>query len=224
MSSLILLGLKRWWPIILLLLSACRGSVFGSDSLPAQPPTYKGSIVAMGNSLTEGLGVAESEAYPAQLERKLQADGHPYQVVNAGISGETSRGALARAEQILALEPDIVILETGVNDGPQAIPPVITGQNLSTLITTFTQNGVIVVLAGMQSIQPTDNKDGVLFSAIYPALAEQHAVIFIPLFLEGVAANPALNQADGIHPTAAGYTVIVEQIYPFILQAIDRIE
>lgn len=219
--SLIFFGLLL--TALALFLNACKQTktLTPASLLQAEPVAYEGTIVAMGNSLTEGFGLSEAEAYPAQLERKLQAEGHRYQVINAGVSGETSSGALSRVEWILTLEPDIVILETGGNDGLRAIDPELTEKNIDQIITRINEEGSVVVLAGMQTIQNLGESYATAFEAIYPTLAERHNLILIPFFLEGVAADPKLNQADGIHPTAAGYEVVLETIYPYVLEAIE---
>jgi acyl-CoA thioesterase I len=183
------------------------------------PPT----ILAFGDSLTAGLGVDEEMAYPAQLEQKLQSAGYNYRVINGGISGETSTAALNRLDWMLQTNPDIVIIETGGNDALRGIDLTLTEANISEMVRRFQAEDVIVVLAGLQIIQNLGDDYTNQFAAMYPRIAAEYPdVIFIPFFLEGVAANPDLNQADFIHPTAEGYTVIVEHIFPFIVEAINR--
>lgn len=187
----------------------------------AKPPmTTQGTIVAMGNSLTEGLGVAEESAYPALLENKLRAEGYSYRVVNAGVSGETSSGALSRVKWVMNLNPDIVILETGANDGFRGIDPDLIRQNLAAIVKFFKAREVTVILAGMQMVRNMGPDYTQRFAEVYPAVAQQQGALLIPFFLEGVAARPELNQRDGIHPTPAGYRVIVETLYPHVLRAI----
>lgn len=176
----------------------------------------------MGDSLTEGLGVNLDEAYPAQLERKLHAAGYHYTVINAGVSGETTTGALARVDWVLTLQPDIVILATGGNDSLRAIDPALTQENLRKLVQAFYAADVTVVLVGMQTVQNLGNEYTNAFRAIYPAVADEYQLTLVPFFLEGVAGDPKLNQADFIHPTAEGYTVVVETIYPYVLQVIEQ--
>lgn len=176
----------------------------------------------MGDSLTEGLGVNLDEAYPAQLERKLHAAGYNYTVINVGVSAETTTGALARVDWVLTLKPDLVILATGGNDSLRAIDPALTQENLRKLVQAFQAADVPVVLAGMQTVQNLGESYTNAFRAIYPAVAAEYNLILIPFFLEGVAGDPKLNQADFIHPTADGYTVIVETIYPYVLKAIEQ--
>jgi acyl-CoA thioesterase-1 len=211
--------------IFTLLLTGCGSQQPGPTPTPSpEPPAIQGTIVAMGDSLTEGLGVSESEAYPALLEQKLQADGYTYQVINAGVSGETSTGALARVGWILNLKPDIVILETGGNDGLRAIDPTLTQENISEIIDQFQANGTQVVLAGMETIQNLGREYTTAYAEIYPTVAADKGTILIPFFLEGVAAQPDLNQSDGIHPTAEGYQIVVETVYPYVIDAIKQQE
>jgi acyl-CoA thioesterase-1 len=194
----------------------------GTDDVAAPDPVYEGTIVAAGNSLTEGMGVAEENAYPARLENKLQADGYRYRVINAGVSGETSSGLLSRINWILTLRPDIVILETGANDGLRGIDPRLTEKNLNQIIDALQDHDVVIVLAGMQMVQNLGREYTTAFGKIFPAVAQKQEIIFIPFFLEGVAGEKNLNQADGIHPTAKGYEIIVSAIYPKVLEAIER--
>jgi acyl-CoA thioesterase-1 len=186
---------------------------------------YKGTIVAVGDSLTAGLGVMEQEAYPAQLERRLIADGHPYKVVNAGVSGETSSGALSRIQWVIdALKPEIVILETGANDGLRGIDPALLRSNLNRLVTLLKAEEIEVILAGMQMLPNLGPEYTREFGRIYPEVARRYRIILVPFFLEGVAGRNDLNQPDKLHPTAQGYSQVVDTIYPFVLKAIERKE
>jgi acyl-CoA thioesterase-1 len=187
-----------------------------------EQPAYEGTIVAVGDSLTAGLGVNEDDAYPALLEKKLRAAGYPWRVVNAGISGETSSGTLSRVNWILKLKPDIVILETGANDGLRGVDTRVTRRNIDETINLFRKSGVIVVLAGMRMVRNLGPEFTASFGAVYTGLARKHDLILIPFFLEGVAGEPTLNQADGIHPTPEGYGIIAETVYPSVRKAIDR--
>ena len=188
----------------------------------AEPPD-EGLIVAIGDSLTAGLGVAERDAWPAQLERRLRAAGLRWKVVNAGISGETSSGARARLEWVLRLKPDIVVLATGANDGLRGVPPHVLQGNLDAMLATLGARRVTAVLAGMQMLRNLGPGYTTAFARVYPDVALRHRSIFIPFLLEGVAANPAFNQADGLHPTAAGYRVVTDLVYPRVLEAIDQV-
>lgn len=187
-----------------------------------EAPDYQGTVVALGNSLTAGLGVSEDRAYPALLEEKLIAAGNPYQVINAGISGETSSGALSRIKWVLTLEPDIVILETGANDGLRGIDPLLIEKNIREIVKTLKSENVIVVLAGMRMVENMGSDYTTAFAAIYPRIAGEEDLVFIPFFLEGVAGNRRFNQEDGIHPTAEGYRLITDVVYPYLLEAIRK--
>ncbi len=216
------------WGICLIVLSlafsSCRGETVPTPTPTplSERPAYQGTIVAFGNSLTEGLDVTPDQAYPAHLERKLISEGYPYQVINAGVGGETSSGALSRIDWILNLKPDIVILETGGNDGLRGIEPALTQENISQLVRYFQERDIEVVLAGLQIVQNLGQEYTTAFKEIYPAVAEEHGVILVPFFLEGVAGEPELNQADGIHPTPAGYEIIAETVYPYVIEAIEK--
>jgi acyl-CoA thioesterase-1 len=177
----------------------------------------------MGDSLTAGLGVAADQSYPAQLASRLQADGYHYRVVNAGVSGETSSGALSRLNWVIAsLAPDIVILETGANDGLRGLDPKLLEANLDRLVSRLQAAHIEVVLAGMRMLPNLGPEYTRAFARIYPRIARKFGVVFIPFFLEGVAGKARLNQADGLHPTADGYVRIVKTIYPYVLKAIER--
>ena len=193
----------------------------GSISEPAA--SYEGTIVALGDSLTAGFGVSEDQAYPARLARKLEADGYRFEVVNAGISGETSSGVRARVQGILsALKPDIVILETGANDGLQGQEPELLKKNLEELLSRMKAQNIVVVLAGMRMLPSLRPGYAQAFDDVYPRVAGTHDVIFMPFFLQSVAGRTRFNQPDKLHPNSQGYERITEDIYPYVLQAIAR--
>jgi len=173
-------------------------------------------IAAFGDSLTAGLGVSSEETYPARLQRKLDAKGYHYSVINAGVSGDTTAGGVRRVEWVLKSQPRIVILELGANDGLRGINPEETRANLERIIQRLQGAGVTVLLAGMK-LPPNYGRDHTgRFEAIFPELARKYDLVLIPFFLEGVAAQRGLNQADGIHPTGAGYEIIVDQLLPLL--------
>jgi len=203
------------------LICSCEQRSTQAPAATQAQTTYVGTIVAAGDSLTAGQGVTETEAYPAQLEKKLMAAGYHYRVVNAGISGETSSGLLSRVSWVLKLKPDIVILVTGANDGLRGTDPQVTQKNITETVRILKQNGVFVILAGMRMVTSMGKEYTSEFAALYPAIAQKFDLIQIPFFLQGVAGNPALNQSDGIHPTAAGYQVITDMVYPYVVKAID---
>jgi acyl-CoA thioesterase I len=183
---------------------------------------YDGTIIAMGDSLTAGLGIPEEEAYPAVLQGKLHEAGYDWQVINAGISGETSSGALSRLNWIIAQHPDIVILETGANDGLRGIPIDVIRENINRIVADLKEGNIEVVLAGMQMLQNLGPVYTEKFKAIYPAVAAEQNVILVPFFLERVAGDPALNLGDGIHPTPAGHRIVARTVYPYVEKAIKK--
>lgn len=213
-------------PLLLpaLMAPGCRGEEGERPAAPLRTqPLWEGTIVALGDSLTAGYGLDEKEAYPFLLERKLAAAGIPWRVVNAGVSGETSSGTLARADWILErLDPDIVILETGANDGLRGIDTGLVKANIAAAVTKLQQGGATVVIAGMQMVRNLGDDYTGTFAALYREVASETGAALIPFFLEGVAAEPSLNQTDGIHPTAEGYRIVVETVYPYVLDAIVR--
>ncbi len=194
-------------PVLLVCFNQTVVAAGSSEAGDARP-----RIVAFGDSLTAGFGVSGEDAYPAQLQRRLDELDHRYRVINAGASGDTTAGGLRRVTWVLAGKPDIVILELGANDGLRGLSLEQTKSNLGSIIQQLQQAGITVILAGMK-LPPNYGQDYTKgFEAIYPALAKQYRLPLIPFFLEGVAASSALNQADGIHPTKAGYRIIVEQV------------
>jgi acyl-CoA thioesterase-1 len=143
-------------------------------------------------------------------------------VINAGVSGDTTAGGLRRVDWVLKARPRVVILALGANDGLRGLPPERTRDNLAEIIERLHAAGATVVLAGMR-VPPNYGDDyATTFAAIYPDLARRYGLPLIPFFLEGVAANPALNQGDGIHPNAAGYQVIVDRIWPILRPLLTR--
>lgn len=180
------------------------------------------TIVAVGDSLTAGYGVNESESYPALLEQKLRGAGYNYRVVNAGVSGETSSGTLARMEWILTINPDIVLLETGANDGLRGIEPELVEDNIGKILQLLKEREVVVVLSGMKMVWNMGPIYVEKFNSLYPRLAEKFNVIFQPFFLKGVATRPDLNLSDGLHPNRQGYVIVTENIYPYVLEAIKE--
>ena len=173
-------------------------------------------IVALGDSLTAGLGVAADQAYPALLERRLRREGFAYRVVNAGMSGDTSAGGLRRIDWALRLHPDVVIVALGANDGLRGQPPEALRDNLTRIVERAQAAGARVLMAGMR-VPPNYGDDyGRAFAGVYPAVANATGVPLAPFLLAGVAGNPRLNQADGIHPTAEGQRRIAEVLWPYL--------
>jgi acyl-CoA thioesterase-1 len=197
----------------------------GTGNEPKRPPSVPAAsgptIVALGDSLTAGYGVAEREAWPALLEAKLAGAGKGGRVVNAGVSGETSSGTLSRVDWVVSkLKPEIVILTIGANDGLRGTDPALVRANVTAIVKRLQQSGATVVLGGMRMVVNMGGDNTKAFEAVYPAVAAQTGAIFLPFLLEGVATVPALNLGDGIHPNAAGHRVVVETVYPFVLKAL----
>ena len=205
-------------------MSAICGACCGEkDSFPQQAshqPVHTLTIVALGDSLTEGYGVKEHHAYPALLEEKLQKEGFSCTVINAGSSGETSSGLLSRIDWVLLLKPDIVILCTGANDGLLGIDYRLIQNNISRMVRTFKEHQVTVILAGMKMLINYGSSYTKPYNRLYAEIADRENILFMPFFLEGVAGKPELNLADGIHPNAKGYQIIAATVYPHVLKAI----
>ncbi|MFA5504302.1 MAG: arylesterase [Vulcanimicrobiota bacterium] len=197
--------------VALLAFIGCR-STSAPPIASSTPSADQPLLVAVGDSLTEGLGVDPESAYPAQLESRLREAGLNWKVINSGVSGETSSGALSRLEWILKLEPDAVLLVTGANDGLRGLDPDLTRQNLDTLVARLREQKIKVMLGGMKAPPNLGADYTEKFESVYPAVAEKHQVPLIPFFLEGVARVPELNNEDGKHPNSEGYAVIVESI------------
>ena len=203
-------------------LALALGLGFGTLA-PARAAEGVKTILALGDSLTHGYGLPDAEIFPVQLEKALAAAGVTAKVINAGVSGDTTAGGLARLDWALgdpAAPPDLVIVELGANDALRALDPAEAEANLDAILTRLHEKGIKALLAGMLA-PPNLGKDyGASFDALYPRLAEKHQVPFYPFFLDGVATIPALNQADGMHPNGAGVAVIVEKITPLVIEAL----
>ncbi len=181
-------------------------------------------ILALGDSLTEGLGVKKTDNYPAILEQALKAKGFDVKVVNSGLSGETSSGLKSRLDWVLQLKPDLTILNIGANDAMRGLPLDLTHSNIENIIERIEQAGSQVIFAGMQIYDNLGREYVAGFKDMYPEIAQQHGLLMIPFFLEHVAGDPQLNQNDMIHPNAAGYQIIVEQnILPVVLPVVEKL-
>ena len=179
-------------------------------------------IVVLGDSLTAGFGLPREDAFPARLEAALRAEDHAWQVIDAGVSGDTSAGGLARLDWVLADEPEVVIVELGANDGLRGLPTDQMEANLDAILTRTGESGAAILLAGMRAPANFGPDYEATFRAVYERLAARHGVAFYPFFLEGVAMKPDLNQSDGIHPNADGVAEIVRRIMPHVVAVIAR--
>ncbi len=173
-------------------------------------------IVVLGDSLISGYGLAAGEAFPARLEAALRTDGLDVHILNAGVSGDTSAGGRARLDWALADGADAVIVELGANDGLRGVDPAETFANLDAILARLAERGTKVLLAGMLAPPNMGRAYGAAFNDVYPRLAAKHGVALYPFFLDGVVAQPELNQGDGLHPNARGVAVIVERIAPYV--------
>lgn len=204
--------------IAMLVLTACRGTA-PKEAPPAPPPAPAKpakslpKIVAFGDSLTAGFGLPQSASYPALLQKKLDAEGLAYEVVNAGVSGDTSAGGVRRVDWALEGDVKIVILELGANDILRGQPVDAMKENLARIIERVKAHGATVLLAGMEA--PTNS--GIEYRKavhdVFPSLSRKYNVPVIPFFLDGVAGIDSLNQSDGIHPNEAGAQIVTETVY-----------
>jgi acyl-CoA thioesterase-1 len=203
---------------------ALAAIVAGAALAPAAAQTGRAvKIVAFGDSLTAGLGLPANAAFPARLQRALIGKGLAVDVINAGVSGDTSTDGLARLDWSVADDADAVILELGANDALRGLDPKLTRAALDAILRRLAARHVPVLLAGMRAPPNMGADYTQAFDAIYPDLAAAYGVVFYPFFLDGVAAERGLNQGDGLHPTAAGVDVIVERLLPQAEELIARV-
>ncbi len=184
--------------------------------------TPRQTIVAFGDSITAGYGLSVNDAYPAVLQQLLEDSGAVISVINSGVSGETTAGGLRRVDFVIAQKPDFVIIALGGNDALRGIPPENTKNNLAQIIEKFQAGNVRVILAGMYAPSNLGENYVNEFNAVYPTLSKKYNVPLVPFLLAGVALDPALNQADGIHPNPEGARIIAkENILPTVLPLLD---
>jgi acyl-CoA thioesterase-1 len=207
---------RGWLTGIACFCLAAGAPIHGAVPAEARAPV----VLTLGDSLTAGLGLPADEAFPAVLEARLRDEGIDVRVVNAGVSGDTTAGGLARLDWTLADKPDFVILELGANDALRGIDPAIVRRNLDAMIAKIQASGAKLLLLGMLAPPNWGETYQHDFDRIYPELAKAHAVPLYPFFLEGVAMDPMLNQADGLHPNEKGVTVLVDHIAPLVAKLI----
>jgi acyl-CoA thioesterase-1 len=193
--------------------AALAGVPVGSAALASDRPLR---IVAFGDSLTAGYGLPADAAFPAKLAQALAAKGIATEIANAGVSGDTTSGGLARLDWSIPDGTEAVILELGANDALRGVDPKLARSALETMLERLKTRHIPVLLAGMLAPRNMGPDYGAAFDAIYPDLAKKYGAILYPFFLDGVAADPKLNQRDGLHPTAAGVDVIVAKILPAV--------
>jgi len=208
---------------VLMLFTACSNkqkpaNVSNNDSVKEKEPTVTQNvknIIFLGNSITAGYGVGESEAFPAVIQNKIDSLKLPYKVINAGISGETSADGVSRINWVLKQPVDVFVLELGGNDGLRGIPLEQTSKNLQEIIDTVKQkySDAKIILAGMEIPPNMGKKYTDEFRRLYGELAKKNKTLLIPFLLKGVGGEPELNQADGIHPNEKGHKIVAENVW-----------
>ena len=183
------------------------------ESAPASTTSTRPRIVILGDSLTAGLGLPMDQAYPALLQARLNDESLDYEVVNAGVSGDTSAGGLSRLDWALQGDVRILVVALGGNDGLRGLPPEALKKNLSDIIERAQARHIKVILAGMEA-PPNYGRDYIVsFHKVYPALATEYKIALVPFLLQDVAGSETLNQSDGIHPTAVGARILADNVW-----------
>jgi len=187
-----------------------------ADRAPERARAQAGlpKVIFLGDSISAGLHLADFQAFPAVLERKLRASGTPFELVNAGISGDTTAGGVSRLAWLLKQAPDIVAVELGANDAMRGIDPALVEKNLRTIIERIQAAGVTPLLLGMRIPPSYGAEHAEAIDALYDRIAADLKVPYVPYFMKGVAADPALNLPDEIHPTARGHELLAENVAP----------
>lgn len=227
---------RRRTLLALVALAACAREPDDPPALPGEAPAQAASeasqqaleipadapvVLVLGDSIAAGLHLSLEQAFPAVLQRLLAERGAPFQLVNAGVSGDTTAGGLARVDWVLRSRPDVVVVELGANDGLRGQPPEAIEQNLRAVVEACRAGGAEVLLLGLRmppSLGPDYARD---FDAVYPRVAEGLGVAFVPFFMEGVAGVPELNLDDGIHPTPAGHRRLAENVAPALQDLLE---
>lgn len=206
-------GRRRWrWALSAYGLVALLVNLVATMPVAAEPIR----LLAFGDSLTAGYGLAAEDSFPNRLEKALRQRGYDVDVINAGVSGDTSAGGVARLDWVLSDRPQAAVVEFGANDGLRGLDPEQTYRNLEAIVTRLRGEGVRVLVAGMRAPPNLGREYQAAFDAVHDRLRSRHDILFYPFFLEGVAAVPALNQPDGIHPNARGVRIIVDSILPMV--------
>ena len=195
---------------------------FGLLASPVLAQDQPVKLVVLGDSLTSGLGLPQTQAFPARLARALKARGIAVEVADAGVSGDTASGGLGRLDWSVPEGTDAVIVELGANDALRGVDPKLTRAALDKILRRLKERNIEVLLAGMQAPRNLGNHYTRAYDGIFTELAAAHGVLLYPFFLDGVATNAKFNQPDGIHPNAAGVDVIVERMMPKVEELIDR--
>ena len=189
-------------------------------ALPAQG--NERVVVVLGDSLSAGFGVAADEAWPALLEARLRREGYPYRVVNAGVSGDTTAGGLRRVDWALRNRPEVAVVALGANDGLRGLGTDAMETNLLAIVERLRAGGARVLVVGMEVPPNYGPAYTRAFRGVFPDVARRTGSALMPFLLDGVAADPRLNQADGIHPNAAGHRAIAEHVWPHLVALLTR--
>ena len=200
--------------LVLAVVLMIAGAGFAPTQAASDPKPIR--IVVLGDSLSAGLGLSAPAAFPQRLQKSLRSKGLEVDIVNAGVSGDTSSGGRDRLDWSVPEGTEAVILELGANDALRGTDPAVTRAALSDILTRLKARGIAVLLCGMVAPPNYGSDYSARFNTIYPDLAKSFGVPLYPFFLEGVAADAKLNQADGLHPTAEGVDVIVKNILPTV--------
>jgi acyl-CoA thioesterase I len=192
----------------------------GAWAKPAPKPVR---ILVLGDSLIQGYGLPPGQDFPNQLERALRAKGVNVEIINGGVSGDTSAGGMARVAWSLSDKPDAVIVEFGGNDALRGLAPLDTQRNIASILNTLRARKIPTLLAGVKSPRNMGADYTREFDGVFPKLAKNYDVLFYPFFLDGVAAVPTLNQRDGIHPNDKGVAIIVQRITPMVMKLIAQV-
>lgn len=206
-------GLRAWIVNLTAGVGLALGGLMGADAMAQERP----KLVVLGDSLTAGYGLPQEQAFPVRLEAWLKQNGADVQVINAGVSGDTSAGGLARLDWAIGAPPaPYAIVALGANDGLRGLPPSALEQNIDRIVERLKARNVKLLLAGMYAPRNYGREYASEFDGVYEKVARRHGVPLYPFFLDGVAAEPGLNQGDGIHPNARGVEVMVERIGPHV--------
>ncbi len=216
---------RRFAVEVVALFLLCNGVLLAlpGNVMAASPPKPI-TIVAFGDSLTAGYMLPESDAFPAKLQKALAAKGHKIEIINAGVSGDTTAAGLDRIAWAVPADADGVIVELGANDALRGLDPAAARANLDKILATLAAQKVEILVAGMRAPRNLPSSFVTAFDAIYPDLAQKYGALLYPFFIEKIAMNASLNLADGIHPNAKGVDAIVADILPKVEELIGRIE
>jgi acyl-CoA thioesterase I len=216
--------------MVLTTLVGCRGWTDASrapNDTASAPAAANASrslprIVALGDSLTAGLGLSADQAYPALIQQRLAHEGYHVEVINAGVSGDTSAGGLRRLDWALDGDVRILIVALGANDGLRGLPPADMKENLAQILARARTRGVAVLLAGMEAPPNLGSVYTQAFRQVYRDLAAQYHVPLVPFLLQDVAGVPTLNQADGIHPNPTGARIVADHVWPLLKPLLEK--